>query len=236
MNENVTLVRDNIASCVLKKRTVASVRLQTVGEEIANSVLHGFGAVLAAVGFVPLILRACGFLGGTNGGTRSVVSCIIYAVTIFVMFMASTLYHAISHIGVKKILRVLDHSAIYLLIAGTYTPICLIVLPRGIGLTLFLVEWTFAAAGITFHALNFKFLKKIEVLVYCIMGWAIATAATSLQNMPPISIALLIAGGAAYTIGVIFYKKPHKKHCHVIWHIFVLAAAVCHWFAVFIMA
>jgi hemolysin III len=221
----------------LKSFPAKAVRLQTVGEEIANSVLHGLGALLAAIGFIPLVLRAKGLLGGTDGGEKAVAASVIYASTMLIMFLASTLYHAIRQGAVKRFFKIIDHSAIYLLIAGTYTPICFMVLPVNVGLPLFIFEWLFAAAGITLHAVNWTFLKRIEVILYCVMGWAIAFAAPYLKNTMSVSaIIMLAAGGVAYSVGIIFYKKPQLKLCHVIWHVFVLVGAVCHWYAVFLMS
>ncbi|GMO53486.1 MAG: hypothetical protein Ta2G_11540 [Termitinemataceae bacterium] len=156
-------------------------RLQTMGEEIANSVLHGIGALLSLIGFIPLVAHVN---GGINGKTIGIVSCIIYASTIFIMFMSSTLYHASVKKSIKKVMRILDHSAIYLLIVGTYTPICLIILPKNIGLVILLFQSVCAISGIVFNALNFAFIKKIEVLLYCIMGLTIFAAAPYFNEIP----------------------------------------------------
>ncbi|GMO39343.1 MAG: hemolysin III family protein [Termitinemataceae bacterium] len=222
---------------IILEKAIPVMRLQTIGEELANSILHACGAVLAAAGFFPLIFKARGFFGGVVGGTQSVTACIIYAVTIFTMFTASTLYHAISYIPAKKILKIFDHSAIYLLIAGTYTPFCFIVLPPKIGVPIFIIEWAFAFAGIILHAVNWHLLIRFEVLIYCVMGWVIAIAAPAVKSGMTIpAIIMLFSGGLFYSVGIIFYKKPQVILCHVIWHVFVLAGAVCHWISVFLIA
>lgn len=220
----------------IQTKSIKPVRLQTFGEEIANSLLHGFGALLSIAGLVLLVLRMSGFLGGTDGGAKAVAACTIYASSMLIMFLASTLYHAMPHSGVKRFFRIIDHSAIYLLIAGTYTPICLLILPAPLGWIIFGTEWALAAAGIVLQAVQWRFLKKAEIFVYIIMGWACAAAAPTLgRTVSPISIVFLFAGGLVYLIGIIWYKKPQTFLCHVVWHVFVLAGAICHWWSIFLM-
>jgi hemolysin III len=210
---------------------------QTPGEEIANSILHGLGTLLAVAGLVLLILRAKGYFGGTGGKELAVISYVIFTTTMVCMFLASTLYHAIQHEGAKRVFRILDHSAIYLLIAGTYTPFCLITFRGPWGWTLFGIEWALAILGIVLHAVNYKPLKKVEIVVYLLMGWAMAAGGPSLfRSLPLISLILLITGGAAYTLGTIWYRKPYRRGTHVTWHVFVLAGAVCHWWAIWFMS
>ncbi|MDR2402705.1 MAG: hemolysin III family protein [Spirochaetaceae bacterium] len=209
---------------------------QTPGEEIANSALHGLGTLLSVAGLVLLVLRAGSYLRG-NGGGAAVTAYVIFTSTMISMFLASTLYHAIQHEGAKRVFRVLDHAAIYLLIAGTYTPLCLLGLRGPWGWTFFGLEWALAAAGITLYAVNVKFLKKAELIVYILMGWAILAAWIPLfRTLPLISLILLAAGGAAYTLGTLWYSKPQRRGAHVIWHVFVLAGAVCHWWSIWFMS
>jgi hemolysin III len=152
------------------------------------------------------------------------------------MFLASTLYHAMPTGTAKQIFRVLDHSAIYLLIAGTYTPFCLLGLGGAGGWTLFGIEWAMAAAGITLHAVNLKAVRKAEVVIYMIMGWAIVASWFKLRTQVPFeSLVFLIAGGVLYSLGVIWYSQKNRPGTHVVWHVFVLAGAVCHWFAVWFL-
>jgi hemolysin III len=210
---------------------------QTAGEEIANSIIHGLGSLLAAVGLMPLVFRAAGFLEGRGGGIAAASAYVIFSVTMIIMFLASTIYHAVLHPGVKRILRVLDHSAIYLLIAGTYTPFCLIAL-RGLwGWSVLVFEWALAAAGITLYAINWKFIRKAEVVVYILMGWAILAGWMPLmRSVPAISLILLVTGGALYTAGTFWYRKRSTRGAHVVWHVFVLAGAICHWWSIWFMS
>jgi hemolysin III len=203
---------------------------QTAGEEIANAVLHGIGVLLGAAGLV-LLIRG----GGLAGGLAR-VSYVIYAATLITMFLASTLYHAMPRRGVKRIFRVLDHSAIYLLIAGTYTPFCLVALRGAWGWAFLGAEWALAAAGITLYAVNWKFIKKAELVIYILMGWAIVIGwAPMTRALPRASLALLAAGGVAYTLGTFFYSRHGKRGAHVAWHVFVLAGAVLHWCSIWLM-
>jgi hemolysin III len=149
------------------------------------------------------------------------------------MFLISTLYHAIQHHGAKRVLRRLDHSVIFVFIAGTYSPICLIGLQGAWGWSLFAVEWSLALLGITLNILDHKALKKLELAAYIMMGWAIVVGCIPLvQSVPIQSIVLLIAGGISYTLGTIWYRRKHVRLTHVVWHVFVLIGTICHWFSV----
>ena len=210
---------------------------QTPGEEIANSILHGLGVLLTIPALVLLVLRASGHLGGSGGGARAVVSYVIFTAALIGMFLASTLYHGIQHEGAKRVFRVLDHSAIYFLIAGTYTPFCLLRFRGPWGWTLLGIEWGLAAAGIALYAVNYRPLKKAEVAVYLVMGWAVAASGPALfRSLPLISLVFLAAGGLSYTLGTLWYRKPYRRWAHVTWHIFVLAGAACHWWAIWFMS
>jgi hemolysin III len=210
---------------------------QTTGEEIANAIIHGLGSLLAAAGLMPLVFRAAGFLGGKGGGGVAASAYVIFSVTMITMFLASTVYHAVPHQGAKRVLRVLDHSAIYLLIAGTYTPFCLIALRGPWGWSFLGLEWALAAAGIVLYAVNWKFIRKAEVVVYILMGWAILAGwAPLMRAVPVISLILLGAGGAAYTMGTFWYRMRGVRCAHVVWHVFVLAGATCHWWSIWFMS
>ncbi len=210
---------------------------QTPGEEIANSVLHGIGALLAVAGLTLLLLRGNGLYGGSESPPRVIVSYAIYGATLILLFLSSTLYHALTSERAKQIFRVFDHSAIYVLIAGTYTPFCLGPLSGPWGWTLFGLEWGLALLGITLYAIGLKVLKKVEVAVYILMGWAVVMGWGPLsRTLKTESLVLLIAGGLFYTAGTIWYGKKAKRWTHVIWHIFVLAGAVTHWFAVYLQS
>jgi hemolysin III len=207
---------------------------QTPGEEIANSVLHGLGFLLAAAGLVLLTLRAKA-LEGRN--SLALTSYVIFTASMMTMFLASTLYHAIQAEGPKRVFRIIDHSAIYLLIAGTYTPFSLLGFRGALGWVYFGIEWGLAAAGISLYAANVKFIKKIELAVYVLMGWAVLVGIFRLyQSIPRKSMIFLAAGGLAYTLGTLWYSKPDRRGAHVVWHVFVLAGAVLHWWAVWFLS
>jgi hemolysin III len=211
--------------------------LQTPGEEIANSILHGLGVLVAIAGLVLLLLRANGYLGGAGSGPLALVSFTLFGVSLIIMFLASTLYHAIQHEGAKRVFRILDHSAIYFLIAGTYTPFSLLGFRGALGWVYFGIEWGLAATGIALYAANCKFIKKAELVVYMLMGWALVIGFSRLyRSIPLTSIIFLAAGGIAYCLGTIWYGKHNRRGAHVVWHVFVLAGAVCHWFSIWYMS
>jgi hemolysin III len=210
--------------------------MYSVCEEIVNSILHGIGVLGATAGMVLLTLKATGFFNGQGGDTISNIAVLIYSVAMIGMYLISTLYHSIQHQGAKGLLRRLDHSMIFIFIAGTYTPICLIALRGGWGWSIFGVEWFLALLGITFNILGVKILKKIEIAFYIIMGWIIVVAFVPLIRVLPIKcIILLIMGGLFYTLGTIWYRKKDLKYSHAIWHIFVLAGTVFQWFFVWFL-
>jgi hemolysin III len=214
----------------------APLPFQTTGEEIANSILHGFGAMLAVAGLVLLVLRGSGRLGAAGGGAVAVTAYAIFTAAMICMFMASTLYHAIQHKGVKQIFRIFDHSAIYLFIAGTYTPFCLLALKGAWGWAVFGAEWGLAILGIVLYATNCKFLKKIELIVYLLMGWAIVASVVPLVKAISLpSLIFLAAGGVFYTMGTFWYRKHQTRGAHVTWHVFVLAGAICHYWSIWWM-
>jgi hemolysin III len=208
----------------------------SIGEEIANSILHGIGVMLAVAGLVLLILKGAGYLSDSMGNTLAVVSYIVFTVGMILTFLASTLYHAIQHIEAKRVLRILDHEAIYLLIAGTYTPISLLAIGGTQGWILFGIEWGLAITGITLYSLNVKFIKKIEIGLYVVMGWAVAAYVSRLaSSIPALSLVLIFSGGLAYTLGIFWYTRKKQRGSHAIWHVFVLFGAVGHWLAIWFM-
>jgi hemolysin III len=210
---------------------------QTPGEEAANSILHGAGILLSTAGLVLLVLRARGYLGGSGKAPAQDIACYcIYSSMMISMFLASTLYHAIQHEGAKRVFRILDHSGVFLLIAGTYTPYSLIFLKGALGWVYFGIEWALAITGTALYAAKVKFLRRLELGVYILMGWAIALALWKLyRQIPRRSFILLFLGGLAYTIGVFWYKRPYRRAAHAIWHVHVIIGAACHWFSLFLM-
>jgi hemolysin III len=188
------------------------------------------GIGLSAAGLVLLVLKA----GSRDDGERGlrITACAIYGSSMILMFLASTLYHAFRHDQTKRVFRVLDHGAIYLLIAGTYTAYSLIVLRGALGWVYFGLEWGLAAAGISLYASGVKFIKRVELIIYLLMGWSIVAGIPRLlKNMPGPALAFLAAGGLAYTLGTVWYSR-RRRLSHVIWHVFVLAGAVFHWFSI----
>jgi hemolysin III len=197
-------------------------------EELANAVTHGIGLVMSTAGFVILLV-----LAALRGSAWHIVSCAIYGATLVCLYAASTLYHGIRSPRLKRVLKILDHSAIYLLIAGTYTPFLLVNLRGPWGWSLFGVVWGVTLAGIFF---KFWFVDHFQILsttVYLLMGWLAVIAVRPLLLMVPVSgLVWLLAGGLMYTAGVVFFAWKRIPYNHVIWHIFVLAGSTCHYFAV----
>lgn len=202
-------------------------RPQSVGEEIANSVSHGV-AFLAAVAALPVLIIAAG-----RNGAAAVTGATIFGATATLLYLASTLYHALSPTRARRILQVVDHSAIYLLIAGTYTPFTLGVLRGPWGWTLFGLIWGLAFAGILFKAAWGVRYPRLSTTVYIAMGWLVLVAAGPLwTSMPAWGLFWLVAGGVAYTAGVGFYVAQRLRYSHFIWHLFVFAGTSCHFVAV----
>jgi len=202
---------------------------QSRGEEVANSLTHGLGTVLAVAGLVVLALSASRY-----GTARTVVGSVVFGAALVVLYSSSTLYHSVGsrHARAKDVLRVLDHSAIFLLIAGTYTPFTLVSLWGPWGWALFGVVWGLAVAGIVLRLTLRQRPTALFVGLYLAMGWCIVVAAKPLlAAVPAGGIALLVAGGLAYSVGVVFYVWRRPYH-HAIWHGFVLAGSAFHYAAV----
>jgi hemolysin III len=197
-------------------------------DELANSVSHGVGLGLSIAGFAALLVLAI-----VRGGAWQIVSCAIYGVTLICVYASSMLYHGLPSRRVKRLFRIFDHSAIFLLIAGTYTPFLLVNLRGGWGWSLLGIVWILAAAGIV---LKVWFVDRCPILstgVYVLMGWLGLIAVKPLfQTVPTIGLIWLLAGGLMYTVGVVFYAWKRIPYNHVIWHLFVIAGSTCHYFAV----
>jgi hemolysin III len=198
-------------------------RPQSTGEEIANSVSHGVGFVLALVALPLLVLRAI------PHGAAAVVGACVFAVTLALLYLSSTLYHALTNARAKRLFRVLDHSAIYLLIAGTYTPFMLGVLRGPWGWSLLGVIWALAIAGVALKSTLGMHFPRLSTAVYLLMGWLVVIAARPLWlHMARPGLLWLAAGGVAYTAGVAFYARPRMRYAHFLWHLAVLAGTACH--------
>jgi len=200
----------------------------TVGEEIANSLTHGLGAVLGIAGLVVLVT-----LAALHGDVWDVVSCSVYGGTMVVLYTASTLYHGITAPRAKRVLQVADHSAIFLLIAGTYTPFTLVSLRGPWGWSIFGAVWGLAAAGIILEIAFPRRWPALALTLYIAMGWVVVVAVKPLLAVLPTGgLVLLVLGGLAYTAGIGFYAWKKLPYGHAIWHLFVLAGTILHFFAV----
>jgi len=202
-------------------------KLQSRFEENLNAQTHALGALLGIVALILLIIY------DTHKTAYSLFSVIVYGISIIILFTASTLYHSVKSERKKHYFRIIDHISIYLLIAGTYTPVLLISLNESLGWTLFYVVWGIAAVGII---LKLFFTGRYEVfstLLYLVMGWLIIFDFSNLSNIFGEGILFLFAGGMAYTVGIVFYAIHRIPYNHVIWHLFVLAGAVFHFFMIF---
>ncbi|MFN2441885.1 MAG: hemolysin III family protein [Thermoanaerobaculia bacterium] len=200
----------------------------TLAEEVANAVTHGLGALLAVIGLVVLVVRA-----SLHGDVWHITSASIFGATLVLCYLSSTLYHSIPHPRAKNVLRVLDHSAIFLLIAGTYTPFTLVSLRGNLGWWIFGVIWTCAALGITLGFAVKKWKGVVTAVLSVIMGWvAIVALGPLFKSLGPGGTALVIAGGLIYTAGVAFYGSRRVPWNHAVWHLFVLGGSVLHYFAI----
>jgi len=203
-------------------------RSQSVGEEIANAVSHGVGLLLSMIATLVLVMSAV-----QRGGAAGIVGASVFGATLVLAYLTSTLYHALPMNRAKRIFRTLDHGAIYLLIAGTYTPFTLGPL-RGIwGWTLFCLVWGLAVVGIVFKAIGGLRHPKFSTCLYIAMGWLVIVAMEPLRlNLPLSGFYWLLAGGVAYTAGVAFFAPKQLRYGHFVWHLFVIAGSACHFAAV----
>ena len=202
---------------------------ETAAEETANSITHGIGALLGIAALSLLVTFAV--LRGAGG--RTVVACSVYGASLILLYASSTLYHAFPWPRVKRLFQIFDHSAIYLLIAGTYTPFTLVCLRGGWGWSLFGVMWGLAALGIALQPFVINRMPILSTLIYLAMGWMIVVAIKPMPaSVPHTGLVFLFAGGAAYTLGTIFYGMKRMPFHHAAWHIFVLAGSILHFFAV----
>ena len=203
-------------------------RTVSTGEEIANAITHGIGALLAVAGLVVLIVMAA-----IHGSVWHIVSFSIFGTTLVLLYFASTLYHSLTHVKAKSVFHKFDHISIYLLIAGTYTPFCLTALRGWIGWTVLGVVWSCAILGAVLKAISVGKRIKLSTVLYILMGWVILVAIQPLSKAMPFNgFLFLIAGGISYTIGTIFFIRNQVKYNHSVWHVFVLGGSVLHFFSV----
>lgn len=206
----------------------SSYRTLTIGEEIFNGITHGIGTLLSIAALVLLIV-----FSAIKGNAWHVVSFTIFGSTLILLYLSSTLYHSFTKEKLKNLFARFDHASIFLLIAGTYTPYLLTVIRGALGWTIFGVIWGLAISGVVIRSIYLTRFRKIMVGIYLIMGWLFVVAAVPLvKNLPDISVVFLFTGGGCYSLGVIFYAWRNLKFGHGIWHLFVLAGSICHFFSI----
>ena len=208
-------------------------REQSLGEEVANAISHGIG-LLFAIAALPVLVMAA----ARNGTPGTIVGASVFGSTMVLLYLTSTLYHAATSPRAKRILRVIDHSAIYLLIAGTYTPFTLGALSGPWGWTLFGLIWSLAIAGVLLKAFGGIRFPVLSTWLYIAMGWlALIVIKPLWDSVPGWGIFWLVAGGLSYTFGVAFYVVDERvRYTHFVWHLFVLTGTICHFFAVLLYA
>ena len=227
-----TSIHFNIFPLIENMSAVEKADEYTLAEELIHSISHGIGSLLSIAALVLLIVRAA-----THAPAQATASCVvgftIFGVTLFILYTMSTLYHARLPHTARFVFKILDHSAIYLLIAGTYTAFCLSILRGSMGWTLFGLIWGLALFGVTMDAVFACRLTWLSIPLYLTMGWLVLIAIKPLLAViPPLSLTYLVIGGVAYTVGAVFFIID-RKWLHAIWHFFVLAGSITHFFAVF---
>lgn len=207
----------------------AKERLQTKAEEFYNALSHGLGAVLSVIALIFMLYKA-----HLNGNTLHIMSSYVFGISLILLYSASTLYHAAKKGPLKEAFHKLDHAAIYILIAGTYTPFLLVLFKGADGLILFFVVWALAIAGIIYKLYFIKKYRIFSTLFYLGMGWIIVLRLdVFIYLVSREAMALIIIGGLLYSVGVIFYLLDKVKYSHTIWHFFVLGGSACHFLAVY---
>ncbi|MCB5235134.1 MAG: hemolysin III family protein [Candidatus Cloacimonetes bacterium] len=204
---------------------------QSLPEELANAITHGIGAGLSIAALVILVVYAAKI-----SDVWKVVSFSIYGATMITLFLSSTLYHSFPQPKVKRFFRILDHSSIFLLIAGTYTPVTIGAMRGGWGWALFGVIWGLAIGGILLKIFAMGKLKWLSTVIYLLMGWMVIIAVKPLlQTVPPGFLTWMLIGGACFTLGIIFYVARKMPFHHAIWHLFVLGGCICHFFGMLVL-
>lgn len=211
-------------------RAAIAAQRQRLREEIASGVTHGIGLLLA-VAAVPVLI----VLGALRGDTIHVAGFTVYGASLVLVYASSTLYHAFQHPQLKHAFRILDHAAIYLLIAGTYTPVTLLSLNEPPGWTLLGAVWTLAVLGCIFKLFFVDRFEGLSTVLYLVMGWLVVLVLEPfLAAVPPDALMWLIAGGLSYTVGVVFFVWERMPYNHAVWHLFVIGGSACHYVAMLI--
>ena len=202
-------------------------------EELINSITHGLGALLGIAGTVVAVVWAAVY-----GDVYSIVSAALYGAMLIILYVMSTLYHALTNQTAKKVFRIFDHCSIFLLIAGTYTPFTLCAIRGALGWTIFGIIWGMTVLGIVFNAISIEKFKVFSMICYVVMGWLIIIAFKPLMQaigfMP--GTLLLLLGGISYTVGIIFFSMKNIPYMHGVWHLFVLLGSVLHYFSILLCA
>ncbi len=202
--------------------------MYTVGEEIFNSVSHGVGVLLSIAALVLLIVFAAIYSDGYG-----LASALVYGISLILLYTMSMVYHIVQNKTAKKVLRIFDHCSIFILIAGTYTPYLLVSMRGALGWTIFGIIWGVTVIGILMNAISLEKFRILSLICYVLMGWGIILSIKPLaQNLALPGLMLLIAGGVVYTVGVVFYVLKKYRYMHSIWHLFVLAGSIFHYFSI----
>lgn len=238
MSEHIELTENDFKEKKVKTKKPPKVKIkkqrilvndQSLGEEIANAISHGIGAGLSIAGMVVLLVKAA-----TTGTAIDVVSSALYGSSLIITYLFSCIYHSLAHNTGKKVFQIFDHCSIFLLIWGTYIPVCLSLLGNALGWVLFGIIGVLSVLGIVFNSINLNKWHKISLVLYIVMGWLVVfTAKPIFSRIAPAGIVFLLTGGVAYTLGVIFFKLK-VKYMHFIWHLFVLAGSILHFFFIYL--
>lgn len=228
MSENKTQEIEDIRESREQRRKELGLPSYTIVEEIMNAITHGIGAglAIAAIAVLPVF---------SPKNPKSILSLLAYAITLFILYIISTVYHSLGINKAKKVFRILDHCSIFLLIAGTYTPISILMIGGSVGWTIFGIIWAVAAIGITLNAINLNKFARVSLVCYIAMGWCVVFAINPLiASITSYQLWMLIWGGIAYTVGAVIYAVGKKiKYMHSIWHLFVLAGSLLHFLMIF---
>ncbi len=212
---------------MFNKEEIAKFNNQSMGEEIVNAISHGVGTLLAIAGTAVAIVYAC-----FHGDAMSIVAASLYGAGLILLYLCSTLYHSLTNIKAKKVFQIFDHCSIFVLILCSYIPISLALMRGALGWTLFGLNAGCATLGIVLNSINVKKFQKISMVLYLLMGWSIIFVAyPTLSKIPSPGIWLLVLGGLSYTGGIVFFALKKPRYMHSVWHMFVLAGSVLHYFA-----
>ncbi len=212
---------------MFNKEEIAKFNNQCLGEEIANSISHGVGTLLAIAGTAVAIVYAC-----FHGDAMSIVAASLYGMGLIILYLCSTLYHSLTNIKAKKVFQIFDHCSIFLLILCSYIPVSLSLIRGALGWVLFGINAFCAVLGIVLNSISVKKFQKISMILYILMGWSVVFVAFPvLTKIPLKGIILLLSGGLCYTGGIIFFAMKKPRYMHSVWHLFVLAGSILQYFA-----